>query len=250
MVRERIRPSGDPAPAAGRQDRNLTRGMVDTLGKAIVTGGYKDRPFPTEADISKEHGVSRSVTREAVKMLTAKGLLSARPRQGTVIQPEASWNLFDTDVLHWTLERTFSVDLLRQFNELRIAIEPEAAALAAARRDEADLAQIRSDLARMSAAGPSAANGLDADISFHLAILNAARNQFYLQFKPVVETALKTSIHFTNRISGRMASIPDHRAVAEAIEARDPDLARRSMRKLIGDVLGLMDRAGDDVDAA
>src|SRR3546814_5088644 len=64
-------------------------------------------------------------------MRTAKGLLSARPRQGTVIQPTSSWNLFDTDVLRWLLERQFSIELLKQFNQLRVAIEPEAAALAA-----------------------------------------------------------------------------------------------------------------------
>src|SRR3546814_1451186 len=86
------------------------------LGRAIVTGQFDDEAFPTEAELTKRHGVSRSVTREAVKMLTAKGLLSARPRQGTVIQPTSSWNLFDTDVLRWLLERQFSIELLKQFN--------------------------------------------------------------------------------------------------------------------------------------
>src|SRR5262245_31350612 len=79
--------------------RNLTYGLLDRIGRTIVTGGYDDRSFPTEAEISSEHSVSRSVTREAVKMLTAKGLLIPRPRQRTIVQPEASWNLFDPDVL-------------------------------------------------------------------------------------------------------------------------------------------------------
>ena len=105
--------------------RNLTHGLLDVLGRAIVTGGYGQQSFPTEAELAKQHGVSRSVTREAVKMLTAKGLLSSRPKQGTIVQPTTSWNLFDTDVLRWLLERTFSVDLLRHFNQLRVAIEPE-----------------------------------------------------------------------------------------------------------------------------
>ena len=122
---------GESGPTVTALGRNLTHGMLDTLGRAIVTGRYEHRPFPTEAEIAKTHGVSRSVTREAVKMLTAKGLVSARPRQGTIVQPASAWNLFDTDVLRWTLERKFSVDLLRHFNQLRVAIEPEAAALAA-----------------------------------------------------------------------------------------------------------------------
>src|SRR4051812_29880182 len=81
--------------------RNLTFSMLDELGKAIVTGAYESARFPTEAEIAAQHGVSRSVTREAVKMLTAKGLLTARPRKGTSVLPASHWNLFDPDVLRW-----------------------------------------------------------------------------------------------------------------------------------------------------
>src|ERR1051325_6657285 len=124
--------------------RNLTYGMLDALGKEIVTGGYDDRPFPTEAELARQHDVSRSVTREAVKMLTAKGLLTARPRKGTSVQPASYWNLFDPDVLRWLLERKFSLELLRQFSDLRIAIEPAAAALAARAADAGGLSAIAS----------------------------------------------------------------------------------------------------------
>jgi DNA-binding FadR family transcriptional regulator len=229
--------------AAGEQrtlGRNLTHGMLDALGKAIVTGRYETRPFPTEAEIARAYGVSRSVTREAVKMLTAKGLVSARPRQGTIVQPASQWNLFDTDVLRWLLDRQFSVDLLRHFNQLRIAIEPEAAALAAARHSPDELRAIREGLARMEAAGAGRGDPLEADIAFHLAILRASGNPFYAQFQTMVATALRTSIRFTNRIKGHSASIADHGAVAEAIAARDADAARGAMRRLIGDVLDLI----------
>ena len=228
-------------PAAGAiAGRNLTHGMLDTLGRAIVTGRYESRPFPTEAEIAKTHGVSRSVTREAVKMLTAKGLVSARPRQGTVVQPSSAWNLFDTDVLRWTLERKFSVDLLRHFNQLRIAIEPEAAVLAARFGDEADMEAIRDGLRQMEAGEAGLTDPLDADIAFHIAILRASKNPFYAQFQSVVSTALRTSIRFTNRIKGRSANIADHAAVADAIIARDPATARVAMTRIIGDVLTLI----------
>ncbi|MEH3034871.1 MAG: FadR/GntR family transcriptional regulator [Sphingomonas adhaesiva] len=220
--------------------RNLTHGMLDTLGKAIVIGRYETRPFPTEAEIAKAYGVSRSVTREAVKMLTAKGLVTARPRQGTVVSPASQWNLFDTDVLRWLLERKFSVDLLRQFNQLRIAIEPEAAALAAQFHSAADMAAIRAELARMAAAESGTGDPLEADIAFHVAILQASGNPFYAQFRTVVATALHTSIRFTNRIKGRSANIADHAAVADAIATRDADASRRAMRRIIGDVLDLI----------
>lgn len=230
--------SGDGRAALGR---NLTYGMLDSLGRAIVTGHFDDLAFPTEAELAKQYDVSRSVIREAVKMLTAKGLLSARPRQGTIIQPGSSWNLFDTDVLRWLLERKFSIELLKQFNQLRVAIEPEAAALAARFGEEEDLALISAGLARMEAAELGNDDTLDADIAFHVAVLRASRNPFYLQFREVVATALRTSIRFTNRIKGRTANVADHGAVRDAIVARDSDGARQAMRSLIGDVLELID---------
>lgn len=231
---------GQIVPLLGR---NLTFALLDSLGSKIVTGGYADRPFPTEADLAKQHGVSRSITREAVKMLTAKGLLAARPRQGTIVQPASSWNLFDTDVLRWLLERQFSIDLLRHFNELRVAIEPEAAALAALHGDEADLAAISAGLDRMAAAEAGDDDPLEADIAFHVAILKSSKNPFYSQFRDVVETALRTSIRFTNRIKGRTASVADHAAVRDAILARKGDRARSAMRKVIGEVLQLIETA-------
>jgi DNA-binding FadR family transcriptional regulator len=227
-------------PVGAVAGRNLTHGMLDTLGRAIVTGRYESRPFPTEAEIAKTHGVSRSVTREAVKMLTAKGLVSARPRQGTVVQPSSAWNLFDTDVLRWTLERKFSVELLRHFNQLRVAIEPEAAALAARYGDAADIRAIQSGLEQMEAGEAGLTDALEADIAFHVAIMRASKNPFYAQFQSVVSTALRTSIRFTNRIKGRAANIADHAAVADAIIARDPAAAKVAMTRIIGDVLTLI----------
>ncbi len=232
--------------ARSQLGRNLTYGMLDSLGRAIVTGRYEKEAFPTEAELAKQHGVSRSVTREAVKMLTAKGLLSARPRQGTVVQPAAAWNLFDTDVLRWLLERQFSVELLKQFNQLRVAIEPEAAALAAQFGEESDFAGISAGLERMEAAEKGLDEPLEADIAFHVAILRASKNPFYAQFRDVVTTALRTSIRFTNRIKGRTANVADHGAVRDAIVARNPDAARSAMRALIGDVLDLIESKGSE----
>lgn len=238
--------NGTDRARAAPLGRNLTYGMLDSLGRAIVTGRYRHAPFPTEAEIARVHGVSRSVTREAVKMLTAKGLVSARPRQGTVVQPSASWNLFDPDVLRWLLERPFSIDLLRQFTQLRIAIEPEAAALAARHADAAALRAIEGRLAGMRDAEAGRGDVLDADIAFHVAVLQASGNPFYAQFRDVVATALSKSIRFTNRIKGHSASIAEHRAVTDAIVAHDADRARAAMHGLIGNVLQLIEGAEPD----
>src|SRR3954447_1148945 len=242
-------PGGDPvARGHEAEPRNLTFGLPDSLGKAIVTDVYDGARFPTEAALADEHEVSRSVTREAVKMLTAKGLLSARPRKGTTIQPASSWNLFDPDVLRWLLERKFSLELLRQFSELRIAIEPAAAALAAREAGVDAVAGIEAGYARMEAVERDEDDALEADVAFHLAILNACGNPFYRQFRDVVATALQTSIRFTSRFNGRApnlpmhrASLPAHRAVLDAIRARDEAGAHEAMRVIISDVMDLID---------
>ncbi len=231
-----IEPSRTPAPSG----RNLTYGMLDALGRGIVTGRWDGRRFPTEAEIAREHGVSRSVTREAVKMLTAKGLLTARPRTGTSVQPQSCWNLFDPDVLRWLLERKFSLDLLRQFSELRVAIEPAAAALAAR---SGDAGAIEAGFARMVAAEAGADDPLDSDIDFHVAVLNASGNPFYMQFRDVVATALRTSIRFTNGIVGHTASLPAHEAVLIAIRERRPEQAHAAMKRIIEDVRMLIGQA-------
>jgi DNA-binding FadR family transcriptional regulator len=235
--------SGDIAGRRNALGRNLTHGMLDSIGRAIVIGDYTGRAFPTEAELAREHGVSRSVTREAVKMLTAKGLLSARPRQGTIVEPETRWNLFDTDVLSWLLERRFSLDLLRYFTELRIAIEPQAAALAARDATGEAIVAIERGFERMRAADGGGDDPLESDIAFHVAVLRASANPFYEQFQSVVATALRTSILFTNRFKGRSASLPAHAVVMGAIVARDGGAAHAAMVAIIADVLALIEEA-------
>jgi DNA-binding FadR family transcriptional regulator len=242
------RPKGKALAVRKSLGRNLTHGMLDHLGREIVTGRYDGAPFPTEAELTTQYAVSRSVTREAVKMLTAKGLLSARPRLGTVVEPASAWNLFDDDVLRWLLERKFSLALLRQFSELRIAIEPAAAALAARVADGPGRHPIEAGFQRMVAAEAGEDEPLASDIAFHVAILEASGNPFYAQFRPLVETALRTSIRFTNRFKGRSASLPAHQAVRDAIFAGDAEGARARMEAIIGEVMVLIAdavRSGD-----
>jgi len=146
-------------------------------------------------------------------------------------------------VLHWLLERKFTLPLLRSFNELRLAVEPMAAQLAARYATPADKAMIAAGFARMEAAERGDDDALDADIAFHVAILRASGNPFFAQFEELVGTALRTSIRFTNRFKGRSASLPAHRAVLEAIEAGDDMLAGATIRSIIEDVMVLIRQA-------
>lgn len=227
---------------ASVRGQNLTYTVADSLGTAIVTGVYTaGNPMPIEAELCQQYGASRSVVREAVKMLTAKGLLGSRPRLGTWVQPETNWNLLDPDVLGWLLERKFSAPLLIEFTELRLAVEPGAAVLAARVAGPEEKAAIRNAIERMQAAERGDADPLEPDIAFHVAVLHASRNRFYAQLTGFTATALRISIRMTNRYKGvRLASVADHKKVADAIVAGRPAAAGEAMRKLIQEALDLI----------
>lgn len=232
--------------------QNLTYAIVEELGHAVVTQTYGDTvPFPIEAELCKQFGASRTVLREAVKMLTAKGLLSARPRQGTWVEPEHNWNLLDPDVLRWLLERKFSLELLAEFTEIRFAIEPSAAALAARNASPEGLARIRHAIGRMKNAAVGEDDPLESDIAFHVAVLHATGNRFYAQLEDVINAALRISIRLTNSVKGvPQADVDPHRKVLDAIEAGDSDKARALMESIIGEVLDLIGTARRKAKAA
>jgi DNA-binding FadR family transcriptional regulator len=225
--------------------QNLTYSIVHDLGVAIVTGVYsKQNPFPIEAELCRKYGASRTALREAVKMLTSKGLLGARPRHGTWVQPEENWNLLDPDILGWLLERKFSPTLLIEFSEVRLAVEPAAAALAARVAGPLEKNAVLKGIERMQAAERGEDDPLESDIAFHVAVLRASRNRFYAQLTELTATALRFSIRTTNRYKGvRLASVADHKKVSDAIVAGKPAVAAEAMRKLIQEALDLITAA-------
>jgi len=225
--------------------QSLTQQIVNELGLTIVQGKYSaENPFPIEADLCAQFGVSRSVLREAVKMLTSKGLLRARPRQGTWVQPEQSWNLLDPDVLRWLLDRNFSIELLSEFTEIRLAVEPQAAAFAAIRATPDQKQAIADALARMRAAERGDDDALSSDIAFHVAVLEASGNRFFSQLKDLVETALRISIRLTNQYKGvTLASVEDHKKVLDAILAGDSEATFAASHALVKEANDLIAKA-------
>ena len=207
--------------------RNLAHQVVHELGKKIMQGSYKvGDSLPSEADLCSQFNISRTATREAVKMLTAKGLISSRPRQGIKVVDSKHWNLFDVDVLNWILLGKPDLYLLRHFLQLRFAIEPEAAFLAAQFAEEDDLEAIENALVRMK----NATNGQDdtheADIDFHQSVLCASNNPFFIQLNNFIGTALKINIRFTNRmIAVTVAEYQAHVDIFEHIKKREPQAA-------------------------
>jgi DNA-binding FadR family transcriptional regulator len=229
--------------SATPRGQNLTYSIAHSLGVAIVTGVYSNNPLPIESELCRQYNASRTVVREAVKMLTAKGLLGARPRLGTRVEPESNWNLLDPDVLGWLLERKFSPALLIEFTEIRLSIEPAAATLAARRAGPVEIAAIQNGIERMQAADRGEDDPLESDIAFHVAVLAATRNRFYAQLAGFTATALRFSIRTTNRYKGvQLASVADHKKVADAISAGRAAAAGEAMRKLIQEALDLMNK--------
>jgi DNA-binding FadR family transcriptional regulator len=235
---------GMPALRRSVLGGGVTQAIVQDLGVGIVTGRFGHTSFPTESALCESYGAARTVLREAVKVLAAKGMITSRPRQGIRIAPEDNWNLLDPDVLHWTLERKFSLPLLIEFTQIRLSVEPGAAALAAVAASDTDKAAIRQAIVRMYAAERGEEDPLASDIAFHVAVLHASNNRFYRQLREMIATALQVSINRTNELKGvKLASARDHDKVAKLIYAGDAGAAAEAMRKLIQGALNLIQRA-------
>ena len=224
--------------------RNLTHQLVHELGGAIVQGKYHPADgLPSEAEICETYKISRTATREAVKMLAAKGLIISRPRQGISIQGKEHWNLFDPEVLSWMLAGLPSLTMLKDFLQLRLAIEPQAASLAAQIQQREKIEDIEYALSRMKNAEQGLDDGLTADIEFHVSILLASGNPFIIQLRSFIETALRVSIRFTNKFKGvAAANYHEHDALYQAILAGNPQQAHAQSHKLLSEALTLIEQ--------
>ena len=215
--------------------RGLHRDLVDNLGRQIIKGVIRPgEPFPNEADLSAELNVSRTVVREAMKVLASKGLVSTRPKIGTRVMPRSRWNLIDPDVLHWQFGDAADEGLLRELSEVRLIVEPGAAALAAARRTEEDLRNIARLLEMMGRSVGDADAYIHADLEFHSAVLGAAHNDLLARMADTIVEALTASRRVTVRVPGGPSKAKqNHVDVVAAIAKGDSAGASGAMQKLV-----------------
>ncbi len=216
--------------------RSHTGRVVEDLGLAIVSGRLAEGTLlPGDAELLGRYGVSRTVLREALKTLGAKGLVQAKARIGTRVRPRTDWNLFDPDVLVWHARLGFSADFLEHLGEMRIALESEGAALAALRRTDEQLAQIRSWADELSRSD-SSASFVRADLGLHLAIAAAANNPFFVSISALIEVALVAMMTVASPAEDPQLlaeSVQAHRNIVEAIATRNPDAARTAMNIVV-----------------
>ena len=227
--------------------RSLAEAIVETLTERIRSGELSaGTRLPTEPEMTARHGVSRTVVREAISRLQAAGLVETRHGIGTfVLEPAAARGL--------DMGTVVTIRDVMAMLELRISLETEAAALAAGRRDDADLAAMRTALADFEAEVAAGRNGVEADFRFHGHIARATRNRYFESvFHDLGTTTLPRTrldlaglaadygpdyLHRTNR---------EHEAILEAIERGDAEAARAAMRMHLSNSRERLRRIGGD----
>ncbi len=210
---------------------------MHSIGLRIVRGELQPGDLlPAEEELSTDPSVSRTVLREAVRVLAAKGLVHARPKTGTRVRPRAEWNMADPDVLTWRVQAGPDNELYEQVTEVRLGLEPQAARLAADRATNDEIAAIREAYNSMEAGVGSKVEYLAADLLFHQLILLACHNELLGHLGGVLRDLFRTTFEFTTTSpTSRRRALPLHRAILDGIASRDGDAADTAMRKLIDD---------------
>jgi DNA-binding FadR family transcriptional regulator len=213
----------------------IHQAIARQIGMAILEGAYKPGDsLEGEIEQSLALGISRTPYREALRILVSKGLLESRPKAGTHVTPRERWNLLDPEILAWMFSGSPDPRFIRDLFELRALLEPEAARLAALRRTDMHLHQMRSGLATMARLGLTTVEGQEADQQFHRAILAAADNQALAALSSSVGAAVRWTTHFKQSTLGLPRDpLPEHQAVFVAIEAADPEAASAAMEELL-----------------
>ncbi|MGE7991050.1 FadR/GntR family transcriptional regulator [Pseudomonas sp. NPDC089554] len=203
--------------------------IVQELGTQIVSGHFKpEQTLPLESTLCEQYQVSRSVLREATRVLGAKGLVYSKPRVGTVVRPRAKWHLLDPDVLAWLMQSTPHSEFFNTLAGVRKILEPEIAAMAASTATDKDIALIEAAYEGMAGA-QTHEQLLQADLDFHRAIAEATHNDLLAYMCNMLSLPLRESIAITNRRPDIQAlSLPRHKAILTAIKNRDALGARHA----------------------
>ncbi|MFP1629187.1 FadR/GntR family transcriptional regulator [Streptomyces sp. 5K101] len=222
--------------AAGSRGRGLHGQLVQQLGQMIVSGDLgADRPLVPE-EIGQRFEVSRTVVRESLRVLEAKGLVSARPNVGTRVRPVSDWNLLDPDIIEWRAFGPQRDDQRRELNELRWTIEPLAARLAAGHGRD-DVQQRLADMVEIMGHALTQGDGLTfsrADAEFHSLLIQLAGNRMLEHLSGIVSAALQVS---GGPVTGcerpTEAAVAQHARIAEALASGDSQAAESAMRQLL-----------------
>lgn len=209
--------------------------VVHAIGLAIVTGQHEPgTAIPTEERLSIQFGVGRSAIREAIRVLSGKGLVKATVGRGTIVQPQSQWHLLDPDVLVWKYEDSTSTTAIEDLTGLRLMLEPTAARIAATNVSGHILDPIEQALDRMKTAVDDTDAFVQADLDFHAAIVAATNNQLLMHLNSSMSVALlaQRRLHTVSKTRHKR-TLPSHRRVLDAIRDQDPDNAEVRAREIV-----------------
>jgi DNA-binding FadR family transcriptional regulator len=223
--------------------------LVDAVGKPIVSGTTPAGTVMLAEEIEREQGVSRSVVREAVRVLASMGLVESIKRIGIRVRPQAAWNAFDPTLIRWRLTGSGRGSQLRSLTELRASVEPMAAELAAQHCPQEMSGELMRVAARMRTVGRSGdlAHFLELDIEFHRLVLHGSGNEMFAKLDAVIAAVLSGRTDL-----GLMPTHPHETAlqwhvdVADAIQGGHPDLARSSMELIMRRTIAEVESAWTD----
>jgi DNA-binding FadR family transcriptional regulator len=238
-------PENAAVSAGGLHDR-----VLGELGLAICSGDMAPGSVVRTEELEARYGVSRSVVREILRVLSSLGMVASRRRIGVQVRPASEWNLYDPLVIRWRLASPGRIAQLRSLTELRAAIEPEAARLAAVRAPLASASELMALAGKLWETGRSGDEEafLRTDIEFHRLVLAASGNEMFAQLTSLVSEVLSGRTHY-----GLMPRYPHDEAlqmhvdIASAIQRGMPDEARASMLNVMHRAMSEMSTIWDDL---
>ena len=237
---------------SGQVVRNSHAHVVNEIGKSIVGGAYESGTIlPGDTELAERFAVSRTVLREVMKTLTAKGMVIPKARIGTRVTARTTWNFFDADVLTWHLENGVDKTFLRHLAEMRLSFEPYAARLAAVQATEADIELLYERADAMDRATSMEGFAL-ADLNFHMALLDASKNPFMYSVGTLIEAALVTTFRLSSPFgepARHRANAAAHRRIVDGIAAHDANTAARAVENVIADGRDRIAMAGELAEA-
>lgn len=236
----------------GRTQRSSHAMVVEELGRAIVSGALTEGAIlPGDQEMMDRFDVSRTVLREAMKTLSAKRLVEAKARVGTRVRHRDDWNMLDADVLDWRLRQGMDAEFIIQLADMRQALEPAMAALAARHASNEEIVGLYAIAARFDNLDHSRESIAQVDLDFHLTVARMSCNPFMRSASSLIEAALAVAFQISSpALSGEGIArcAADHLRIAHAIAARDEEQARLAMKTVIDTglarTLAAMERAG------
>ncbi len=231
MARTRTARADGRSATSPRLHDSIARSIgIRITGELLLPGEL----LSGEIEAAEQLAVSRTAYREAVRILAAKGMVESRTKTGTRVSPRHRWHILDPEVLGWFLETKPSESFVRDLFEVRQMVEPHAASLAALNHTRRDIDEMGDALETMARLQLITEEGRAADRAFHHAILAATGNELIAALSSSVVTAIWWTTLFKQRAQRHPRDpLPEHRAVFEAIRARDAVAARTLMAELV-----------------